>query len=245
MDNNNSNNDNEQIRSLICELELMRERYGKLNLEQDLIDVKQKIIHLQDTIDDVKIENQRYKDDCNLAVRLLQRHPNEFISTTTLEHIQEQSKTNRVIIPTFPPIFVTPLPLHNTTSSPSPVVTSTITDDFHLAESLFKLNTVHRYPSSHFICSNCHRTIKYCDIYRAILVQQFKLCNSLVSQRFLDPENHMLNYSELALQYVPMFIRSTNNIYQILEHLSDFDRFFFSFILFLMLLFVSSKVVCI
>ncbi|CAF2726531.1 unnamed protein product [Rotaria sp. Silwood2] len=125
MDNNNSNIDNEQIRSLTYELELMRERYGKLvdvhgqlqlqnsileeripslvetysneknQLEQDLIDAKQKIIHLQDTIDDVKIENQRYKDDCNLAVRLLQRHPNEFISTTTLEHIQEQSKTNR------------------------------------------------------------------------------------------------------------------------------------------------------
>ncbi|CAF4718210.1 unnamed protein product, partial [Rotaria sp. Silwood2] len=30
MDNNNSNIDNEQICSLTCELELMRERYGKL-----------------------------------------------------------------------------------------------------------------------------------------------------------------------------------------------------------------------
>ncbi|CAF2937550.1 unnamed protein product [Rotaria sp. Silwood2] len=67
-------------------------------------------------------------------------------------------------------------------------------------------------------------------LYRATLVQQFKLCNSLVPQQFLDPENHMLNYSELALQYVSMFIRSTNNIYQSLEHLSDFGRFFFSFI---------------
>ncbi|CAF2726549.1 unnamed protein product [Rotaria sp. Silwood2] len=69
-----------------------------------------------------------------------------------------------VIIPTFPPIFVTLLPLLNITSSSSPVVTSTITDNLHLAGSQLKLNTVHHYPSSHFICSNCHRTIKCCNV---------------------------------------------------------------------------------
>ncbi|CAF5123285.1 unnamed protein product, partial [Rotaria sp. Silwood1] len=57
--------------------------------------------------------------------------------------------------------------------------------------------------------------------YLHTLVQQFELCNSLVIQRFLDPENHMMNYSELALQHVSMFIRSTNNIYQIVEQLPD------------------------
>jgi hypothetical protein len=108
-----NNNHNEQIASLTRELELMRERYLKLldihgqiqkenslleerilsivetysneknQLEQDFIDAKQQIIHLQDTVNELEIEKQRYKDDCNLAVRLLHQHPNEFISTTS------------------------------------------------------------------------------------------------------------------------------------------------------------------
>ncbi|CAF1267909.1 unnamed protein product [Rotaria sordida] len=53
------------------------------------------------------------------------------------------------------------------------------------------------------------------------LLQHLELCNSLIIQRFLDPENHMMNYSELALQHVSMFIRSTNNTYQIVEQLPD------------------------
>jgi DNA repair ATPase RecN len=111
-------NNNEKILSLTNELELMRERYLKLfnihgqsqkqtslleerilsivetysneknQLEQDLIDAKQQILNLQDTIKELEIEKQRYKDDCNLAVRLLHQNPNEFISTT-LEHIQQ------------------------------------------------------------------------------------------------------------------------------------------------------------
>ncbi|CAM4784437.1 unnamed protein product [Rotaria magnacalcarata] len=60
------------------------------------------------------------------------------------------------------------------------------------------------------------------QVYLDALVQQLELCNSLAIQRFLDPDNHMMNYSELALQYVSMFIRSTNNIYQIVEQLPDF-----------------------
>ncbi len=109
---------NEQITR---ELELMRERYLKLadihgqlrkenglleerilsivetysnektQFEQELIDAKQRIIHLQDTVNELEIEKQRYKDDCNLAVRLLHRNPNEFLSTST-ELIQEQWK---------------------------------------------------------------------------------------------------------------------------------------------------------
>jgi len=109
------------------ELELMRERYLKLvdlhgqlqmqnslleervlsivetysnektQLEQDLINAKQKIMHLQDTVDDLEIEKQRYKDDCNLAVRLLHRYPNEFISTTTTSKIESVRINNRLI----------------------------------------------------------------------------------------------------------------------------------------------------
>ncbi len=103
------------------ELELMRERYLKLvdlhgelqiqnslledrilaivernfneknQLEQSLSDAKQQIIYLQDTVKELQIDKQRYKDDCNLAVRLLHRYPNEFISTTSGQ-FQEQLK---------------------------------------------------------------------------------------------------------------------------------------------------------
>jgi hypothetical protein len=54
--------------------------------------------------------------------------------------------------------------MHNVpTSSPS-IINQTKTDNLRLAESLFKSNTVHRYPSTNFICSNCHKTIKCCDV---------------------------------------------------------------------------------
>jgi hypothetical protein len=72
-----------------------------------------------------------------------------------------------MIIPTFPPTFVTSLPLINTATSSSPVTnqnTKIAADNLRLAESLFKSNTVHRYPSTYFICSNCHRTVKCCDV---------------------------------------------------------------------------------
>ncbi|CAF1164849.1 unnamed protein product [Rotaria sordida] len=204
---------NEQINSLTRDLELMRERYHKLldahgqlqtqnslfeeqilsivetysneknQLEQNLIDAKQEIINLKDTINELEIEKQRYKDDCNLAVRLLHQHPHEFISTQS-DYIQKQLQnknestpttpptplSHNILIPTFPPIFVTSLPLLNTTNSSSSTVTqtpstTTITiDNLRLSETLFKSNTVHRYPSSHFICSNCHQTIKCCDV---------------------------------------------------------------------------------
>ncbi|CAF1172852.1 unnamed protein product [Rotaria sordida] len=204
---------NEQINSLTRDLELMRERYHKLldahgqlqtqnslfeeqilsivetysneknQLEQNLIDAKQEIINLKDTINELEIEKQRYKDDCNLAVTLLHQHPHDFISTQS-DYIQKQLQnknestpttpptpsSHNILIPTFPPIFVTSLPLLNTTNSSSSTVTqtpstTTITiDNLRLSETLFKSNTVHRYPSSHFICSNCHQTIKCCDV---------------------------------------------------------------------------------
>ncbi|CAF4276892.1 unnamed protein product, partial [Rotaria sordida] len=61
----------------------------KNQLEQNLIDAKQEIINLKDTINELEIEKQRYKDDCNLAVRLLHQHPHEFISTQS-DFIQKQ-----------------------------------------------------------------------------------------------------------------------------------------------------------
>lgn len=103
------------------ELELMRERYLKLvdihgqlqaqnslleerilsivetfsdekkELEQSLYDAKQQINYLQDTVSELQTDKQRYKDDCNLAVRLLHRYPNEFISTSSGQ-TQEQIK---------------------------------------------------------------------------------------------------------------------------------------------------------
>ena len=61
---------------------------------------KQQVIHLKDTVNELEIEKQRYKDDCNLAVRLLHRHPNEFIPTTP-EHIQEQLKNKNESVSKF------------------------------------------------------------------------------------------------------------------------------------------------
>jgi hypothetical protein len=70
-----------------------------------------------------------------------------------------------MVIPTFPPTYATPLPLFNTTiPSSSGINPTTANDNLRLAESLFKTNTVHRYPSTHYICSNCHQTIKCSDV---------------------------------------------------------------------------------
>ena len=105
------------------ELELLRERYLKLvdmhgqlqvqnslleervlavvetysdekkQFEQALLDAKQQIIYLQETVNELQVDKQRYKDDCNLAVRLLHQHPQEFIATTTTNgQMQEQLK---------------------------------------------------------------------------------------------------------------------------------------------------------
>jgi hypothetical protein len=42
---------------------------------------------------------------------------------------------------------------------------TTTSDSLRLAaETLFKSNSVHRFPSNQFICSDCHRTVKCCDV---------------------------------------------------------------------------------
>lgn len=68
-------------------------------------------------------------------------------------------------MPTFPPSFVAPPPLLTaTTSIPSKNIQTT-NDSLRLAaETLFKSNSVHRYPSTQFICSDCHRIVKCCDV---------------------------------------------------------------------------------
>jgi DNA repair ATPase RecN len=111
----------------IDELDLMRERYLKLvdihgqlqvqnslleerilsivetysteksQLEQALSDAKEQIVYLQETVNELQTEKQRYKDDCNLAVRLLHRYPNEFISTTSGQ-IPEQLKNRYEVV---------------------------------------------------------------------------------------------------------------------------------------------------
>lgn len=84
-----------QIQNSLLEERILSlvEKYAdeKSQLEQALIDAKEQVGYLQDTVNELQIDKQRYKDDCNLAVRLLHRHPNEFISTTSGQ-IPEQLK---------------------------------------------------------------------------------------------------------------------------------------------------------
>ncbi|CAF1679096.1 unnamed protein product, partial [Adineta ricciae] len=196
------------------ELELMRERYLKLvdvhgqlqiqnslleerilalvetyadekkQLEQSLSDAKQQITYLQDTVNELQIDKQRYKDDCNLAVRLLHQHPQEFVSTTTAGQMQEHLKNRyestsmnqpvtsqrSMVLPTFPPTFVPLLPPTSTVTTPLintptvPLMTTTNDNLRMAAETLFKSNSVHRSPSTQYICSECHRTVRRCDV---------------------------------------------------------------------------------
>ncbi|CAF3360506.1 unnamed protein product [Rotaria socialis] len=202
---------NEKIDSLTRDLTLMQERYQKLldahghlqmqnslleerilsiaeifsdekfQLEQELIDAKQEISNFKDTINELTIEKQRYKDDCNLAVSLLHQNPHEFSSTTS-EDIQKQlnvkseliptsqhlQSPHSIVIPTFPPSFATTLQWLNATncalSADNHSATIAAMDNLQLAETLFKSNNVHRYPSTQFTCAKCHRTVKCCDI---------------------------------------------------------------------------------
>lgn len=60
------------------------------------------------------------------------------------------------------------------------------------------------------------------QVYLNTIVQYIELCNSLTVHRFLDPASHTTNYPESALQHVSMFVRSMNNLYQIIEPLHEF-----------------------
>ncbi len=87
------------------------------------------------------------------------------------------------------------------------------------------------------------------QVYLNTVVQHIELCNSFTIHRFFDPPSHIINYPgnlkqnnillkiifllESALQHVSMFIRSMNNVYQIIEPLFDFGRIFSSLISFI------------
>ena len=51
----------------------------KDRLEKALSNAQEQIRLLQETVEELQNEKQRYKDDCNLAVRLLHRNPHEFL----------------------------------------------------------------------------------------------------------------------------------------------------------------------
>lgn len=78
-----------------------------------------------------------------------------------------------VLIPTFPPTFVAPPSMLTTTMTNTSSVTTpnaasqaaTAANNLRLtAETLFKSNSVHRSPSTQFLCSNCHQTVRRCDV---------------------------------------------------------------------------------
>ena len=65
-----------------------------------------------------------------------------------------------LLMPTFPPTFVASLPSVSN-HPPSPSIPGT---NLRLAESLFKSNSVHRFPSVQYLCSECRRTVKCSDV---------------------------------------------------------------------------------
>ena len=122
----NNIDDQNEVQLLRRDLELIRERYlrladlhGKLQtqnslleervlnlienstkdkekLEQSLSDAQQQIDYLQETVQQLQIDKQKYKADCNLAVRLLHRYPDDFLATHS-DQLEERLKTVRKI----------------------------------------------------------------------------------------------------------------------------------------------------
>ena len=74
----------------------------KTHLEEELIAAKQQIFRLEETVHELQIDKQRYKDDCNLAVQLLQQYPNEFTSTPDKTESVRLSSYRRPVESLFP-----------------------------------------------------------------------------------------------------------------------------------------------
>ena len=91
---------------------------------------------------------------------------NNLFQASTINQPSQRS----ILIPTFPPTFVAPPALLTTTSSssvnsqPTPNITTTADSLRLTAEALFKSNSVHRFPSTQFQCSDCQRIVKRCDV---------------------------------------------------------------------------------
>ena len=75
-----------------------------------------------------------------------------------LQTSTNQSVQRPVLLPTFPPTFFAP-PTLLTTTNRLPVENVRRT-----AETLFKSNSVHRFPTNTFVCSHCERLVKQCDV---------------------------------------------------------------------------------
>lgn len=56
------------------------------------------------------------------------------------------------------------------------------------------------------------------------ILANLMLANSLPVKKFLDAENYLENFKELALAHVSMFFRSESN-WQVLEPLNDIGTF--------------------
>jgi len=164
-------NETEQISCLTRELDLNRERYQRLlnvhiqlqnqnclleerilalvesyasekkQFEDQFLEIKQENLHLKQLVDKLETENQRYKNDCQLAVGLLQQYPNEFISKSSDNN---QDKLESVVIPTFPPVFLPP------PSIIPPVIQSLPIVDYES-------------PSAFYLCSKCHQLRNHSD----------------------------------------------------------------------------------
>ena len=166
----------EELSALKRELELVRERYAKLldahreiqkqnclleerilvivedssNDKENLRHAQEEICHLKETIKASEHEKQRYRNDCNLAVKLLQQNPTEFLSNTSSQNM---------VIPTFPPICASAYTLVN---HQAPAVV----DDSHSLK--------------HFVCSNCHRITQCSDasVQTSPILSTSILCDS-------------------------------------------------------------------
>lgn len=58
-----------------------------------------------------------------------------------------------------------------------------------------------------------------------IILGNLLLANTLAVKKFLDAENYLENFKELALAHVSMFFRSESN-WQVIEPLNDIGIFF-------------------
>ena len=179
----------EQINTgLTRELELIRERYSKLLdahqqiqkqnclLEERILSAvenyseekdnfrlaQEQISYLKQTIRELEDEKQRYKNDCNLAVTLLQQNPTEFLSTTS----SSQPSSPNVIIPTFPP--------------------TTFATGYSLISSTNHHQQQH-HSSMHFICSNCHRIIQCSDVG----VQTSPISDDHLTSTAIEPHSYI------------------------------------------------------
>lgn len=84
----------------------------KMHLEDELHKAKERIQHLEETVRELQNDKQRYKDDCQRAVQLLQQNRQDFLSTT-----DPPATPQNLIFPTFPPTFLTSFPTRSSSSS--------------------------------------------------------------------------------------------------------------------------------